>query len=507
MLKVEKEIENGLPLISSTDRQQPSAYFGHRTRYLIVLLSWLCLSCVVGNSLTLNFTVICMRKEATTNEELTSDIVLFNSTTQEAEPFYTPTEQAFLFSSVAIGCLVGAFTISYFITIFGTRIVFTTYGLISGVSMFLMPIAIYTRIELVFFMRFLQGIGASTSFVMMGQIIASWAPYSSSGSYLAFISTHLQVSKLLVMPTAGLLCQSELLGWPVAFYVQSFMTVLLFICFFYFYRNSPATHKNVSQIELSLLQRDKVLIKSNSQMKQDKQGKVPYRSILTDVAVLGAVISLCGGNLSYQTFVFWIFAQFGPTYLNKVLRLNVQHTGFTSAVPALLCIVLKLLIGPLSERMSLSPRGRVILFASLSQFTMSFCFVVLAYLPEGNAFTGQLFFTLAYLFSGMNIAGVIASCQLISGPFVHFIMSLNSLSTSFVILLLPPAMSHFAPRNSREEWTKILVFIAVFCCTTTLIFDLTAQATPRPWVMNRNRRSCSTNCAKEENSKEHQINS
>ncbi|KAI6230439.1 hypothetical protein M3Y99_01063100 [Aphelenchoides fujianensis] len=499
MRKTTKENEEDcgpiLPLITSKSAEErpnaPASCFAHKTRFLVVGLAWLCLSLCVGNSLTLNFTVICMTKRVNTivNQTLARGLKTIDAEElEELLPFYDAAEQAWLFSAIAVGCLVGAAPISALIARYGTRAIFTIYGFISGISMLLMPLAVYTRIELVFFMRFLQGIGASTSFVMMGTVTAEWAPWASSGAYLSFVSTHLQMSKIIAMPTAGLLCESEW-GWPVIYYVQGVATILLFVAFFAFYRDSAAQHPFVSSAELSLLQRDKVV--AAQQHKNQKREPVPYRQMLTDWAVLGAVISLCGGNLSYQ-----IFAQFGPTYLSKVLGLNVGHTGITSAVPAILCIGLKLVVGPLSDRLPLSARGRVIFFASLSQWTMSACFVVLAFLPSGRAFAGQLFFTLAYLFSGLNVVGVIKSCQLISGRFVHFIMALNSLSTSFAILLLPPAITHFAPSNSREEWTRILVFIAVFCCIVTLIFDFTAEGEPRPWVSNRNfRRSCSQTAA------------
>ncbi|KAI6232602.1 hypothetical protein M3Y99_01006700 [Aphelenchoides fujianensis] len=395
---------------------------------------------------------------------------------EELLPFYDAAEQAWLFSAIAVGCLVGAAPISALIARYGTRTIFTIYGFISGISMLLMPpAAVHTRIELVFFMRFLQGIGASTSFVMMGTVTAEWA--------------------LSQCRPPDCFAESEW-GWPVISYVQGVATILLFVGFFASHRDLAAQHpfvficqtillierscSFVSSAELSLLQRDKVV--AAQQHKNQKREPVPYRQMLTDWAVLGAVISLCGGNLSYQ-----IFAQFGPTYLSKasddagnlsgVLGLNVEHTGITSAVPAILCIGLKLVVGPLSDRLPLSARGRVIFFASLSQWTMR---------------SRQLFFTLAYLFSGLNVVGVIrAASWRISGRFVHFIMALNSLSTSFAILLLPPAITHFAPNNSREEWTWILVFIAVFCCIVTLI-SLHGRRRTAAVVSNRNfRRSCS----------------
>jgi hypothetical protein len=45
-------------------------------------------------------------------------------------------------------------------------------------------------------------------------------------------------------------------------------------------------------------------------------------------------------------------------------------------------------------------------------------------------------------------------------------------------------MAYVAPDNSREQWTRILIFVAVVVVVAILFFDFTAEATPRPWAMS-----------------------
>lgn len=115
-------------------------------------------------------------------------------------------------------------------------------------------------------------------------------------------------------------------------------------------------------------------------------------------------------NLGYL-----IFNQYGPVYLNKVLGFEVRKTGFATAVPYIIGTVVKILAGPCSDSVPyLGNRGRVILFASVSQFAMSACFIALAFCPAGKPMLAQVFFTSAMVFSALNCVGVSKCTQLVS---------------------------------------------------------------------------------------------
>ena len=49
-----------MPDSNPSDKPKPPIKFANRTRFLMLVLITLCLSIVLSNALTLNFTVICM---------------------------------------------------------------------------------------------------------------------------------------------------------------------------------------------------------------------------------------------------------------------------------------------------------------------------------------------------------------------------------------------------------------------------------------------------------------
>lgn len=52
----------------------------------------------------------------------------------------------------------------------------------------------------------------------------------------------LKFAALLTMPLSGELCESSL-GWPAVYYIQGTLTLVLFVLFYWFYRDTPRTHR------------------------------------------------------------------------------------------------------------------------------------------------------------------------------------------------------------------------------------------------------------------------
>ncbi|KAI6199360.1 Vesicular glutamate transporter 2 [Aphelenchoides besseyi] len=443
-------------------------FLWHKTRFIVILIATLCLSCIMANSLVLNFTVICMTGPKVVETLNGTDV-------QAPVPLFTENEKSWLFSAIAIGTIIGTVPISYFTNTFGVRRSFAVYGYISAISTLLLPMATDFGFGAVFFIRVLQGFAVAMSFPAMGSITAEYSTLARSGTYVAFISCHLQLGPIVTMSSAGEFCSSAW-GWPAVYYFLGTITLILMSSFVLFYRNNAAKHPNVSSLELAIIRKNK----ENTSSKTDEPVRVPYKAIFLDRAVLGCILSCFSSNLAYNTFI-----QYGPTYLHNVLHFNVQSTGLIAALPGIICIFVKFAAGPLSDSMPfLGARGRVIVFATVSQFGVAFCFVTLAFLPADMPTIAQVFFTGAIVFSGLNCVGVIKSCQLISGRFAYVIMAMHSFSNSCIVLVLPGLVRLLAPNNSAEEWARLLVLIAVIVAAAIVIFDITAQATPRRWALS-----------------------
>ncbi|KAI6230826.1 hypothetical protein M3Y99_01027600 [Aphelenchoides fujianensis] len=274
----------------------------HKTRFFVMLLSTLCLSTIMANSLSLNFTVICMQAPRTERME--------NGTEVEGPiaSMFTESEKSWLFSAVALGTIAGTLPISFLMERFGVRKSFAAYGLISAFATLAFPF-----VTAFGFLRLLRpplsagfrermagrpskqtrGVALAMSFSAMGSITAEWSTWKRSGTYVAFISIHLQLGPIFVMPLSGEFCSSAW-GWEAVYYVLGTATLLMFVLFVLFYRDNAAKHPF-------------------SPLTQPTTSNLAcYRNIFTDRAVLGCVLSCFSSNLGYN-----VFMQYGPQYLHK----------------------------------------------------------------------------------------------------------------------------------------------------------------------------------------------
>lgn len=96
---------------------------------------------------------------------------------------------------------------------------------------------------------------------------------------------------------------------------------------------------------------------------------MPYFKILTDKVIIGIMFTCFGNFLGFQ-----VFMQFAPVYLNQVLKLDIEKTGIMSALPYLGCLILKFIVGPLSDSLTcMTQLTSVKVYTAISQVGYSGC--------------------------------------------------------------------------------------------------------------------------------------
>ncbi|PIC30522.1 hypothetical protein B9Z55_021731 [Caenorhabditis nigoni] len=323
----ESEISRQIEDVDSRKRNVSKFVFGHRTRLFIMVLLLFCLTLPQINSITFNFTVICM-------EDL---VEIFHAKNFSGTHWMeSTTHKSFIFSSTAIGAVIGLIPSVPLIDQLGIRIVLTASGILSAIGSLFFPLAVDYDFYAVVFCRILQGLGISIVFTVVGVIPGIWAAENETGTFLAILSCAFQLSMIICMPVSGLICDSDL-GWRSIYYIFGIFTLFSYFLFFYFYTDSPRFHRNVSEKELKKIETGKLEI--------SKEG-VPYLEICTDLTVLMAWLSVLGGN-----FGFTILTLYGPTYLKDVLHFDVKETGFATALPFILSALVKFAAGRISDKM------------------------------------------------------------------------------------------------------------------------------------------------------------
>uniref|UniRef100_A0A1I8APJ2 MFS domain-containing protein n=1 Tax=Steinernema glaseri TaxID=37863 RepID=A0A1I8APJ2_9BILA len=193
---------------------------------------------------------------------------------------------------------------------FGPRKVVSAYGVVSALSTALIPASAGMGFYYLVVMRFLQGTALSVCLNVVAYVTGQWSMLKTNAVFIACLSGFYQFGPIFTMPISGMLCSSSL-GWPSVYYVHSAVTVIFFVLFFYFYRDVPHMHRNVSARELGKIQRGKEDILHRE--------PVPYKAILTSSAVWAVWIAAIGNFMGGVLPILY-----GPTYLNKVVS-SLRH--------------------------------------------------------------------------------------------------------------------------------------------------------------------------------------
>uniref|UniRef100_A0AC35F3Y8 Major facilitator superfamily (MFS) profile domain-containing protein n=1 Tax=Panagrolaimus sp. PS1159 TaxID=55785 RepID=A0AC35F3Y8_9BILA len=465
--------------ISTTDNsscksgEENGFYYWNSTRYLILIISLICFTLTLSNAIAFNFTIVCVHRDSDKDgTEAVTKVFRNRSNENIADTFVVSKDQVgIVIAAVAAGSIIGSLSLPYASSKLGTRLVFTIYGFISAISTLLSPFALSHSIYLIILMRIGQGIANSIGIPGLGAITSPWAPITESGIFLSLLSTHLQLSAIFTMPMSAFFCETSF-GWQGIYYLQGGFTVLAFGAFFVVFRDSPKFHKNVSSKELNEI----INGKSLNSNERSKGLKTPYFKILTDKSVIGVIIACIGGAIGFQ-----VFNQYGPIYLSTVLNLNIKKAGIGAAIPYICSLFGKIACGPISDRLTfLSQKTRVIMFASISQYCMALCYILLACMPFKSDTAAQILYTLALTFSGISCVGILKGIALQARQYTYFLLTISAFIHNGVVLIFPFIISAFVQNNNH--WSIIFYAVGIVVTISVSIFNFTCEIEPRPWT-------------------------
>uniref|UniRef100_A0A1I8AH49 MFS domain-containing protein n=1 Tax=Steinernema glaseri TaxID=37863 RepID=A0A1I8AH49_9BILA len=396
-------------------------------RYLILLITTLCITFILANMILFHFTVICM----TPGEGTCSS----NATTA-----YTRIEESWIFSSLSVGRIVGALPTVFMINRFGLRITFTTFGIINGISTIFLPF-VSNMFYMVLLIRLLEGMGSACLFVAPASVALAWGGTTEQALFVSILSCSYEVAPMLANGVSGFLCTSPF-GWPAVYYLFGTFTTVIFVAYALVYSNRPEKNRFTSASPST-----QVYDVTQSKPQPKKKEPAPYMAILKSPSAWGVWMTALGDAVAYQ-----MFAMYAPTYINKVLHFDITQTGIFSALPFLLAIGVKFFGGIFLDRITcISEHHKVLGFTAISQTAMTACFFILTFLDDSNQVLAQVVFTMSIIFSGLHVIGYFRTSQAVGQQFSHILTSVFAVENALTALLLPVLVAFFAPNHSSEE--------------------------------------------------------
>ncbi|KAK0428096.1 hypothetical protein QR680_010602 [Steinernema hermaphroditum] len=429
--------------------------------YPVFIISMLCMALILANTGLFHFTVICMNPE---NAKIQS--------VNGSSPF-SPFQESWIFSIVAVGRLAGAPPTVAMINRFGLRVTFTLFGLLSGIATLLMPVFSESFVFQLL-VRCVQGLGVTSVYVAHGAIPLAWGSPTEQGFLVSLLSWSYELAPMLSMALSGLFCTSPL-GWSGVYYLFGSATILCFIAFFVVYSTSPFKKRFTLPKNSTSAQ---VFPTGDTQPIENKKLEVPYRSIFSCASVWGVWMTALGDGVGYQMFVMY-----GPTYINKALHYEIADTGLLAAFPFLISIGTKFIGGVLLDKATcINDHYRILIFTSFAQAAMAICFMVLTFLSSETATLAQTVFTLTIVFSGLHCVGCFSASQRVAKQFNHILTSAMAVENAVVAFLLPGVVALLAPNHSSSEWAHIFYGIVGVLAVSNLTFMMVTKIKPAKWT-------------------------
>ncbi|KAJ1347759.1 hypothetical protein KIN20_002909 [Parelaphostrongylus tenuis] len=212
------------------------------------------------------------------------------------------------------------------------------------------------------------------------------------------------------------------------------------------------------------------------------QEAIPYMKMYKDPSMHAVLLLAIGGFAGV-----FIFEYFGPTFLNKVMGVQLASTGFLTALPHALSMALKFLIGPIFDVSTfISERNRLLMLAFLTQGVTAICLFTISQNPGEMltkvAYCGAGAFSGLISVSGMKItqmvffsadvkwsacfANIFATTCLtrdeVARQHIDFVLVCVTICRCATAIVFPVIIAVVCPHNTMDEWSTLFLGTSVF---------------------------------------------
>jgi sugar phosphate permease len=180
-----------------------------------------------------------------------------------------------------------------------------------------------TNLATLIFARLMFGLGEAGGFPVATRALSTWFPKDMRGFLQGITHACSRSGAAFSAPiVVGIVIWTG--NWRYVFYILGALGLVWAVVFYYIYRDSPASMRNVNDLELDYISGQTALARS-----QEPPGaKIPWGEILRsrDVWLL---------TFSYFTYGYtlWIYLTWLPSYLTDVRHFSFAQLGLAASLP------------------------------------------------------------------------------------------------------------------------------------------------------------------------------
>ncbi|KAF8368763.1 hypothetical protein PRIPAC_86592 [Pristionchus pacificus] len=388
-------------------------------RFLILALSTLCITQILANQNSYNFSKICVVKGI------------------DPSANYTTNQMSVMRSAPAIGSFIALLPMVYLLEKLPRKIILLVCGGITTVATGLVPLVEPMGFGWFLAARILQGVSFCATFPIAGFVTAQWASLKEHGIFLAFLTGFSQLSQMYLFAIGGIGC--SVFTWQSVYYFMAVSGALIFVLFGYFYTDRPHENSRVSPEELAWILKDKT-------DKNPVKEPVPYKSMFKS-KVIWAVWTSAFADILAITFLH----MYVPQYFKDYLKFDILKVGCYGAIPMIVQWLCKIFSGWSSDKIkSISENMKLKIYNSIALGGSGVFFMILSFVPASSQW----------------------------GCFVVLKVAIQALC----ILIEPQITGHILTDNTPFQWGAVLWLHAILLIAATVLFLFWARAEAAPWT-------------------------
>nr|BAN21445.1 sodium-dependent phosphate transporter [Riptortus pedestris] len=327
----------------------------------------------------------------------------------------------------------------------------------------------------IFVLRFILGILQGSIYPNMSNLMANWAIPQEKEPMLCIVQSGVMFGSLISMTLSGYVGYHY--DWPSIFYVSGLIGTIGGIIQYFLGADGPDSCKSISEEERDYM---RICFQADNKEVQQKRGDVPWKKILTSGPVIALTITMwCA------CWCTWTIITLTPTYINGVLRFNLQDDGLLSSLPYLCCCItsisLTFISGMLKRKTSISESFLRPFWNSLAMYGVGASLLVLAYAPVTTTLAVGMLTTAV----GINAAGYLGhgvNILDLSPNYAGVIMSISN-SVANIASLLGPLISTYLIKDTSDpnEWRIVFTTSAMISFIGNTIFVFWSTTEKQPW--------------------------
>ncbi|VEN45009.1 unnamed protein product [Callosobruchus maculatus] len=322
--------------------------------------------------------------------------------------------------------------------------------------------------------RALQGFSQAAILPALYNVLSQWAPPAERSFLGALGGSGALLGVIVTMPVTGLLCSSSW-GWPSTFYLNGTLGLVWLVLWIFLAADTPYSHKFITESE------KKYITSSLGHKGDTKRRATPWKKILTSLPFLGITITQCGcsfgDNISFIEM---------PSYINKILKYDMNANGAISSLPFLANFTLGFIFGYCADAII---RKRIMslencrkMYVGISTIGPALCLVSLSFLPENSTVLSCMMMVLHQSFSAAYQGGISMSYLDISPNFCGILMSITNAVSTICDIVVPLLVQVIVTdEGDKSQWRVIFLIAAAMYVFSTISFTLLGSGKVQSW--------------------------